>query len=239
MALGSRARVVEAGAGEGMLTTALAERAGDVVAVERDRAAWERLCARFAGSDVVRPVLGDVLSMRFPREAFVLVGNVPFGITSELMRLALFGERRPVAAYFVLERDAALHWAGAGRSSVMSVLARAGWELDIRMALRRGDFVPRPGTDCVLLAARRRERPLVDACLWERFEAFVRAGFGRGRGDVRRNLRGKVGYRALKRAAATGGFSIDARPSELSNEQWVALFLGTHGPHKVGARGRA
>jgi 16S rRNA A1518/A1519 N6-dimethyltransferase RsmA/KsgA/DIM1 with predicted DNA glycosylase/AP lyase activity len=218
------ALVLEAGAGDGLLTEALAARAGRVIAVERDRSLWLRLRERFVGCETVSPILDDIRHVPLPRKPYVFVANPPFHLTAELLRLILLGPRKPMAAFLVLERDAALHWSGAGRSSVVSVLAGVDWEMDIPLALRRSDFVLRPRVDCVLLAARRRGRPLVAPSERVAFEAFVRTGFGRGRRDARTNLRGLMPEGALLGALRSRGFAKDALPSELGMEAWVELF---------------
>ena len=96
-----------------------------------------------------------------------------------------------------------MRWGGFGKETMVSVLAKPWFELDISLALRRRDFVPPPRTDCVLFSARLREEPLVLARRGnaERWEAFVERGFGQGRGSVRRNLAGEIGYERFKRAA--------------------------------------
>jgi 23S rRNA (adenine-N6)-dimethyltransferase len=220
--------VVEAGAGDGILTGALLPVASRIIAVERDRQLWDRLRRRSDDEPRVTPVLGDIRSFRLPREPYAFVANPPFSLTAELLRTVLFGERPPQRACLVLQRDAALHWAGAGPSSVVAVLAHALWEIDIALALRRTDFLPQPSVDCALLVAVRRPQPLVSPGDWPRFERFVRTGFG-GRHTVRQNLRGVLRDRAFQRSALRLGIERNARPSELSPAQWLELFRQANG----------
>ena len=219
------ALVYEFGAGDGILTAALLERAGGIVAIERDRRLWERLKARFGGEPRVRAVLADFREARLPRRgAYDVVANLPFAHTSEAMRLLLWARNRPRSAHLVLSRDAAMRWGGFGEETMVSVLAQPWFEFRVALALRRRDFRPPPRTDCVLLSARLRAKPLVTAHDAHRWEAFVRQGFSQGRASVRRNLSGALSYEQFKRAARARGIERDARPRTVSFEQWIGLW---------------
>ena len=216
--------VVEAGAGDGALTSALAERGLRVLAVEQDRRHFAALQQRFDCQPLVTPVLDGIRRFRLPREPYAFVSNVPFSLTAELMRWLLSAQRPPESAWLILERDAALHWAGAGRSSVVAVCAAVDWEIDVALALRRSDFMLRPSVDAALLRLRRRDTPRVRQRDRVAFERFVTRGFAGGRQSAVRNLNGAIGYEAFSRVAREEGFATDARPSELAARDWVALF---------------
>ena len=70
--------VVEFGAGTGMLTRSLSERARKVVAVEYDPLGAARLKQRFATRNNVDVVTADALSVCPPEEPFRIVANVPY-----------------------------------------------------------------------------------------------------------------------------------------------------------------
>lgn len=216
--------VVEAGAGSGDLTAALAERGLRVIAVERDRRQFEALRRRCQPLPLVTPTLCDIRDYRLPHEPFALVSNVPFSITAELMRWLLGLSHPPSCAWLILETDAALHWAGAGSSSIASVLAAVDWHIEVTMALHRREFAPRPSVDAALLHLRRRAAPLVPARERADFERFVRRGFSGAKKSALRNLNGAIGYEAFRRVARVNGFAHDAPPSHLSADDWLALF---------------
>ncbi len=219
------ALVYEFGAGDGMLTAAVLERAGSVVAIERDRRLWRGLRERFADEPRVRAVLGDFREARLPRRgAYEVVANLPFAHTSEALRLLLDARNRPRSIHLIVSRDAAMRWGGFGEETLVSVLAKPWFEFRVALALRRRDFVPPPRTDCVLLTARLRSQPLVTAPEAGGWEDFVRQGFARGRASVRRNLAGLLGYEQFKRAGRSLEIERDARPGVVSFEQWLGLW---------------
>jgi 23S rRNA (adenine-N6)-dimethyltransferase len=214
--------VYEAGAGRGMLTAALAERVTRVVAVEQDRACWAELRCRFAGDRRVSPLLGDFLKFRLPlRGRYAVAGNLPFGSTSALLRKLVTSPNPPSVSALIVQREAAVHWAGIGEESVASVTAKVRFEVEVRLALRRRDFEPWPSVDCVLLGLRRRERPAVGPGEEASFRALVQRGFGGGRRTLWENLgKGSAPARFLE----CEGLGTRTRPGELSFEQWLHLF---------------
>lgn len=118
----------------------------------------------------------------------------------------------PRQAHLVLQTDAAMKWVGLGSETQASVLLKVGFTVDVRLALRRTDFHPRPNVDCVLVRLTRRERPVFSGGEARAFEAFVRRRFNDG-------------GRALRKRART-------RPGELSFADWVTAFRSSgRGPH--------
>src|SRR4051794_16654185 len=77
--------VVEFGAGTGMLTRSLSERACRVLAVEYDSLLADRLKRDFAADERVEIVAADALSLPLPKEPFRVVANVPFHITTAIL----------------------------------------------------------------------------------------------------------------------------------------------------------
>ena len=104
--------VVEIGAGTGVLTEALAQRAGRVVAVEYDPRLAERARARLAGYPNVRVLTADARTLRPPRAPFRVVANLPFGATAAMLRRLLGDPRsRLERADLILQEQAARRYA--------------------------------------------------------------------------------------------------------------------------------
>ena len=83
--------VIELGAGLGAITMALARRQVDVVAIEIDPVWAERLRDRAgeALQDKVRVAEGDFLSLSLPNRRFRVIGSLPFGHTTDVLRRLL------------------------------------------------------------------------------------------------------------------------------------------------------
>lgn len=232
--------VLEVGAGLGLLTEELVDRAGHVLGVEID----SRLCSilreradGFAGaSDRLLIVEGDVLAGdslhpavlaaladRAP-ERFVVVANLPYAISGPfLARLPLL-PRPPDAMALLVQLDLArrLHGPGEGSDGALAALLQAGYRLEIARKVGREVFRPRPRVDSALLHATRRE----GARFWQ-LQPPARAalaGFLRRLFRTRRKQLGTILGDAGRRLPAPASAWLRRRPEELSGEELMTLW---------------
>ena len=174
--------VVDVGAGTGMLTSELVERAGRVWAVDLDDTSIATLRRRFAGDRRVRVMRVDACELRWPTEPFRVVANLPFAHTTEIMRHLLDD---PSVA---LERaDVIVGWGWAvkrcsQRPSTLLTMSWAPWfELIVTRRVPASAFSPRPSTDAAIVTVTRRPQPLVPISDARRYQAFLRRTFDRRR----------------------------------------------------------
>ena len=217
--------VVEIGAGTGVLTEALARRAGQVVAVEFDPRLAERARQRLARHPNVRVVTADALVLPVPRRPFRVVANLPFGATAAILRRLLGDPRtRLERADLVVQEQAARRYA-ARRPGTPETIAWGAWyDLATGRRLAPSSFRPPPRVGAAVLVARRRRPPLVPVGERRRFAALVQAGFRHPGLPLRRALVPPFSYRQLRRLARDLGFPLDARPGDLDAVQWARLY---------------
>ena len=217
--------VVEIGAGTGVLTEALARRAGRVVAVEYDPRLAERARARLAGYPNVRVLTADARTLRPPPAPFRVVANLPFGATAVMLRRLLGDPRnRLERADLILQEEAARRYAAVRPGSPETIRWGTVYELRTGRRLGPGCFRPPPRVGAAVLVARRRRPPLVPATAQARFAALLRQGFRHPGLPLRRGLVPPLTYRQLRRLAADLGFPLDARPGDLDAAQWARVF---------------
>ena len=231
--------VVEIGAGTGVLTEALARRAGRVVAVERDPRLADRARARLAGFGNVRVVTADALVLPPPRRPFRVVANLPFGSTAAMLRRLLGDPRTPLErADLVLQEQAARRYA-APRPGTPETIAWGAWyALATGRRLGPACFRPPPRVPAAVLVARRRRPPLVPVGGRRRFAALVGAGFRHPGLPLRRVLVPPLTYRQLRRLARDLDFPLDAGPGDLDAVQWAGLYavVDSGRPGKTGGK---
>jgi 23S rRNA (adenine-N6)-dimethyltransferase len=217
--------VVEIGAGTGVLTEALARRAGRVVAVEYDPRLAERARARLAGYPNVRVLTADARTVQPPRAPFRVVANLPFGATAAMLRRLLGDPRsRLERADLILQEQAARRYAAVRPGSAETIRWGTVYELRTGRRLGPGCFRPPPRVGAAVLVARRRWPPLVAATGQARFAALLRQAFRHPGLPLRRGLVPPLTYRQLRRLAADLGFPLDARPGDLGAAQWAGVF---------------
>ncbi|WOF22423.1 23S ribosomal RNA methyltransferase Erm [Microbacterium betulae] len=212
--------ILEIGAGDGALTVRLARLRRDLTAIEIDGSRVDVLRRRLPHVAVEH---ADVL--RHPLDVPVIVGNVPFHLTTPILR-RLLGRRRWHVAVLLTQWEVARKRAGVGGGTMMTAQAAPWFVFALRGRVPADGFRPRPAVDGGLLVIARRERPLVPDAERRAYERFVRAVFagpGRGVADMVRNATGAPAGRVRR---VLGGRDIDPRrlPRDLSAADWAALW---------------
>jgi 23S rRNA (adenine-N6)-dimethyltransferase len=214
--------VVEIGAGFGRLTAPLRCAGARVVAVELDPGLADSLRRRHGG-DRVRVVRADFLALDPPAEPYRVLGNVPFAITTAILRRLLDDPASELRRADLIVQDGLVRKRAATRPSTMlSLRWQPWWQLQAERHLPAACFDPPPRVDAALLAIRRRRPALLPSERAGAYRAFLEAGFTADARPVRRALR--LPPRTWKRFARGRGLAVDARPHELDVWDWVALL---------------
>ena len=218
--------IVEAGAGSGALTKALARYSRRVVAVEIDPALCERLRAVFADSGRVEVVQRDFLDYRLPLEPWRFIANIPYHLTAAIISRVLHAPVPPDELHVIVQREAAERYAGrpCAPETRTSLKMKPFWHVEIVRRLRRTDFEPPPSVDSVLMWMAKRSPPLVRPEEMVRYAGFVDRAFGDRGPAVRDGLRGFLTGPQMRRLSRDLRFDLQARPSDLSFGQWLGLY---------------
>jgi 16S rRNA (adenine1518-N6/adenine1519-N6)-dimethyltransferase len=227
-----RARVVEIGAGTGVLTRLLARRAAAVVAIERDRDLVPVLCHEIAEPNV-RVLEADAASADLPAllgapasgAPRVLCGNLPYAITGPLLRRAVESADAWERVVFMVQDEVAHRLTagpGDGARGALSVFVQAAFGVRRVLRVSPGAFHPPPKvTSAVIeLVPLRPPRAAETAS----FQAVVRAAFQSRRKTLRnawRNLWDDMP--ALEAAAERAGVALDARAETLDVEAFSRM----------------
>ena len=242
--------VVEVGPGLGILTGELLARVGEggrVIAVEYDRRLVAHLREEFATAPSLRLVEDDVLRQAPERlladlpEAtpYAVVANLPYSITSAVLRHFLDSPRRPHALTVMVQKEVAERIvARPPEMSLLAVAVQFYGRPSIALRLGAGAFVPRPRVDsAVLRIALDAAPPLPDAAIPGFFKVAA-AGFGQKRKQLVNSLGAGL---ALPRepviaALRAAGIAQERRPETLDVAEWLRLHeaLGAVGRGGVG-----
>lgn len=212
--------IVEIGAGGGALTRPLQRLRRPLTAVEIDAGRAARLNRRTNPS--TRVVTADFLHYRLPETPHVIVGNLPFHLTTAMLRRILHGPGWTDAVLLV-QWEVARRRAAVGGATMMTAQWWPWFEFGLLRKVSAASFRPRPSVDAGLLTITRRTEPMVDVADRRRYQAMVHRVFtGPGRG-MAQIVRGAVTRQWLHR----NGIHASALPRELTAEQWVALFASS------------
>jgi 16S rRNA (adenine1518-N6/adenine1519-N6)-dimethyltransferase len=223
--------VVEIGPGRGSLTDILAARSGRLVAVEIDRALAAQLRDKYNGQKNVEIVEGDFLEADLRAvagEDFLLIGNVPYNITTPIVFRAL-EPPIPRRSVFLVQREVAERMAAAEDTEsygALSINVAAVAIVEQVLAVPASAFRPPPKVESAVVRLTPRAQPLVALESLAAFRAFVQAAFGLRRKQMQRVLRTVRGLSPEQAAVLLdrAGIEQSARPEVLSPEQFAGLF---------------
>ncbi|GAA1932579.1 23S ribosomal RNA methyltransferase Erm [Nocardioides hwasunensis] len=217
--------IIELGAGDGALTRVLVGLGRDVTAIDLDEHLVRRL--RTAVPDA-RVVHADALT--HPLDRPVVVGNVPFHLTTPILRRLL---REPAWEHAVLlvQWEVARKRAGVGGGTMMTAQAAPWFDVGLAGRVPAHGFTPKPSVDGGLLRIERRPEPLVPPARRTAYERFVHGVFtGRG-GSLHRILQAAARVDARRADLAMERAQIDRRslPRDLTPRQWADLWHAVRG----------
>jgi 16S rRNA (adenine1518-N6/adenine1519-N6)-dimethyltransferase len=229
-----RARVVEIGAGTGVLTRLLAERARELFAIERDRDLVPILAGELESghvhvleADAQSVDLARLLGPESTEGPRVLCGNLPYAITGSLLRRAVENAATLERAVFMVQDEVAARLVappGGKDRGALTVFVQAAF--DVRRVLRvsPGSFHPPPNvTSAVVeLTALRPPRAVETPC----FRALVRGAFQARRKTLRNAWAGlAIDAAALSRAAERAGIALEARGETLDVDAFARMAV--------------
>jgi len=223
--------VVEIGPGRGSLTELLVPAAGRVVLIEYDRALAAKLREKYSSSTNVTVVGADVLTVNLAELAgdpYVLVGNVPYYITTPILFHAL-EPPMPRRAVYLVQREVADRIAaapGADDYGALSVNVQALCRATQLFRVAPGSFQPPPKVESAVVRLEPRPDPVIGRADRERYRRFVLDAFGMRRKQMRRVVRSLWSLDAERADAVLEAAGIDptVRPETLSPEAFARVL---------------
>lgn len=224
---------LEVGAGLGHLTAVLAQRVGAegrVIAVEMDQQMMPVLRMQMAAYPQVELVLGDMLELT-PGDltsgaAYAVAANVPYYITSALVRHFLESDHPPLRLAVTVQREVADRMvAEPGDMSLLAVSVQLYGKPKRVKRLKAGVFYPPPKIESAIVRIVPHAEPLLPAAQRDAFFAVARAAFGQKRKQIKNSLQSGLSLSSEQVVACLETANIDPRrrAETLSIDEWLAL----------------
>ncbi|MBP9751051.1 MAG: ribosomal RNA small subunit methyltransferase A [Candidatus Peribacteraceae bacterium] len=225
-------RAVEIGPGIGVLTERLLQLGANVTAVELDQRMLP-LLKRFTALDgephpALTIIQGNALAVPFPDEPYRIVANIPYHITSPLLRHAfLESPRAPLSLTLLIQREVAERICDKEDRGLLTIVVALFGEARLIRTVPPGAFLPPPAVDSAVIRIDCYEKPLVERDVLDHLLWTLKMAFHQKRKMLRTTV-GRLpgGAEALEAAGIAG----DRRPQTLSPEEWIAVAARLPGP---------
>lgn len=222
--------VLEVGPGLGSLTRYLAAAARQVTAVELDEKLLPPLRAVTAPYRNVRLIHGDILefpaSELIDRPDYLVAANIPYYITSAVIRHLLESDRKPRRIVLTIQKEVAERiCAQPGALSLLALSVQVYGRPQIAACIPAGAFFPAPKVDSAVLRIDIYKAPLIPNELLATFFKLIKAGFGQKRKTLRNSLSYglHISTRDAEARLARAGIDPKRRAETLSTEEWQRL----------------
>lgn len=222
--------VLEIGAGLGNLTRYLATAAQKVIAVEIDKKMLPPLRETLTSFDNVTIINADILSLDpkhlFPDSRYLVVANIPYYITSPIIRHLIEAESKPQRIILTMQQEVAMRiCAEPGDLSLTALGVQIYGSPKIAAHIPAGAFYPTPKVDSAVVRIDLFPSPLISPALLPTFFLLAKAGFSQKRKTLRNSLSAGMRWPKEITEEILNAANIDTRrrAQALSLEEWETL----------------
>jgi len=232
--------VIEIGPGIGVLTSAAADAAAKVVAVEIDARLIPILEETLAGydnieivnKDILKTDLNEIIDEQMEAGAFAgsvrIIGNLPYYITTPIIMQIFEGGVKADSVTVMMQKEVADRIeAGPGSKTYGAISVCVQYYCDVEKVCKvpKEVFIPRPKVDSAVLNFRiRKQKPahLEDEKV---FFACIKAGFGKRRKTLLNSLTGICGLdkEAVGEILSEAEIDPTRRAETLDIEEFAAI----------------
>ncbi|MBO5915362.1 MAG: 16S rRNA (adenine(1518)-N(6)/adenine(1519)-N(6))-dimethyltransferase RsmA [Bacteroidales bacterium] len=219
--------LLEIGPGMGVLTQFLMEKERPLKVVEIDRESVAYLQDNFPKQLSDNIIAGDFLKMDlqecFNGQPFVLIGNYPYNISSQIFFKMLDNKALIPCCAGMIQKEVAERIASpAGKKAygILSVLLQAYYDIEYLFTVSEHVFDPPPKVKSAVIRMTRNHRESLP-CDEKLFKTVIKTAFNQRRKTLRNSLKPLLG----KEAAVYSEPIFDKRPEQLTVDQFIELTL--------------
>ena len=228
-------QVIEIGSGLGQLTSALAINAKSVISIELDTRFIPILKKTLQPFSNVTIIQGDFLKINLPqlletegfsKNNYLVVANIPYYITSALIRKLLESKTPPKKLVLTIQKEIAERiTANKDHLSILAISVQIYGTPRIEFTIPSTAFYPTPKVDSAVVVVERHQKPLVPANLLPLFFRVVKAGFSQKRKQLRNSLSAGMHWAPSYGEEVLLAANIDPkrRAETLSISEWLTL----------------
>ncbi len=219
--------VLEIGPGKGIITEELAKRCRKITAIEYDKTLYQTVKNKFLDREIIEIIQQDFLKYDLTSiNNYKVFANIPFHITSAIVRKLTASSNPPRVAYLIMQREAAWKYAGSPyyHESLSSLLLKPYFDLALIHQFQKTDFIPVPRVNIVMLQLKKKKGLWPERKQSSLYQDFIAYVFRQSNQGLKNKCKNIFSYQQLKSLSRNYGFNLRANPTDLSFDQWYQLF---------------
>ncbi len=226
--VGKHDLVLEIGPGTGMLTRVLLSKTRKVVAIEADPELIPKLNETFAiesENGSLQLLQADVREFdpSTLREPYMLVANIPYYITGEIIRKFLTATHKPGSMTLLVQKEVAERIARSKKESLLSLSVKTFGTPKYCFTVPKGAFFPAPTVDSAVLSVTDIKSPFNSDTEERHFFSLLHAGFAHKRKQLAGNLSDIYPPHEVIAALKFAHLSRTIRAEDVSLSAWHQL----------------
>ena len=210
---------LEIGPGLGTLTSSLLRRFDKIIAIEYDENLAKNLPKSFPGKNL-EVINADILDFDFGRirEKYVVVGNIPYYITSPIIEKILLAKNQPKRVVLLIQKEVAERITSE-KETLLSLFVKNRADVELGPVVEKNEFTPPPKVDSQVIILSPHSPVVKD----EVFKVIKR-GFFAPRKKLIHNLSVVKPKEDLLKIFSDLNIDKDARPGDLKLEDWQKIY---------------
>ena len=219
-------RIIEIGAGRGAITLPLAESQATITAIEFDNdliGYLTKLLSKFPNVEIINQ---DFLKYEPDFKNYILVGNLPYNITTPVVEWVCKRHKDVQAGYFMTQKEVALRLSAQPASkdwSPLAIFTQLYFDVELLFHIAPKHFSPPPKVESSLVKLIPRQN--INIANPAIFEQVVRAAFSQRRKTLLNNLTLSLVPKSDETISILKecGLSAQVRAEQISLEHFLKL----------------
>lgn len=217
--------VLELGAGKGALTEILSAKVKKVIAVEYDKKFIGHLKEKLGDRNNTKILQQDILKISLPKEPFVVVSNIPYAITTPIMKMLLNNPNSHFQrGVIVMEKGAAKRFTANFVKDPYVIAWRMWFHINFVKGISRKNFSPPPRVDSAMVKIERKTNPIVPYSAYSTFWGLVEHVLKNPQLPLDFALRGIFTVPQIHRIKRNLRMKNEIPVGALSEQQWGMLY---------------
>jgi 23S rRNA (adenine-N6)-dimethyltransferase len=223
--IGKNDYVLDIGAGKGFLTIHLIRKCNNVIAIENDSGLIKKLRQKFYKNPKVKVVNVDFRSFIFPKKSFKVVSNIPFRITSDILRLLMYDNLESfMGGSLIISFESVQKLFSRKVFNPYIIVYNTFYDLKIIYEISPISFMPPPNVKSALLRIKKNER-CIATLLKTKYVKFLFFMLQHPDLSARTVLKKLFRKSQLREISGKFRISLDKQITYLSAKQWSQCFI--------------